>query len=40
MIKFLWNGNEYKYYFGITDNKFDHVDYQKMINKSYKELKK
>jgi len=39
-VKYLWNGNEYKYYWGITDNKFDPVDYQKLINKSYSELKK
>ena len=39
-VKYLWNGNEFKYYWGITDNKFDPVDYQKLINKSYSELKK
>ena len=39
-VKYLWNGNEYKYYFGITDNKFDPVDYQKLINKPFSELKK
>lgn len=39
-VKYLWNGNEYKYYWGITDNKFDPIDYQKLINKSYLELKK
>jgi thiol-disulfide isomerase/thioredoxin len=39
-IKYLWNGNEYKYYWGITDNKFDVLDYQKLINKSYSDLKK
>lgn len=39
-VKYLWNGNEYKYYWGITDNKFDAIDYQKLINKSYSELKK
>ncbi|WP_396158236.1 MauE/DoxX family redox-associated membrane protein [Flavobacterium sp.] len=39
-VKYLWNGNEYKYYWGITDNKFDVQDYQKLINKSYSELKK
>lgn len=39
-VKYLWNGNEYKYYFGITDNKFDPVDYQKLINKPFYELKK
>jgi hypothetical protein len=39
-VKYLWNGNEYKYYWGINDNKFDPVDYQKLINKSFSELKK
>lgn len=39
-VKYLWNGNEYKYYFGITDAKFDPVDYQKLINKPFSELKK
>lgn len=39
-VKYLWNGNEYKYYWGITDNKFDPIDYQKLINKPFSELKK
>ncbi|WP_295337020.1 MauE/DoxX family redox-associated membrane protein [Flavobacterium sp.] len=39
-IKYLWNGNEYKYYWGITDNKFDIVDFETLINKPYSELKK
>ncbi len=39
-VKYLWNGNEIKYYYGITDNKFNPVDYQKTINKTYLELKK
>lgn len=39
-VKYLWNGNEYKYYWGITDNKFDAVDYQKLISKPFSELKK
>ncbi len=39
-VKYLWNGNEYKYYWGITENKFDPIDYQKLINKPYSELKK
>jgi hypothetical protein len=39
-VKYLWNGTEYKYYWGITDNKFDVVDFQKLINKPYSELKK
>lgn len=39
-VKYLWNGNEYKYYFGITGSKFDPVDYQNLISKSYLALKK
>ncbi|MDI9258226.1 MauE/DoxX family redox-associated membrane protein [Flavobacterium sedimenticola] len=39
-VKYLWNGNEYKYYWGINDNKFDPVDYEKLIHKTYSELKK
>lgn len=39
-VKYLWNGNEYKYYYGITDNKFNPVDYQTLISKSFEELKK
>ncbi len=39
-VKYLWNGNEYKYYWGITDNKFDVADFEKMISKPYTELKK
>ncbi|MGC4040162.1 MAG: protein tlpB [Flavobacterium sp.] len=39
-VKYLWNGNEIKYYWGITDNKFNPVDYQKVISKPYTELKK
>ena len=39
-VKYLWNGNTYKYYYGITDNKFDPIDYNELINKPYSELKK
>ena len=39
-VKYLWNGNEYKYYYGINEKKFDPIDYKKLIAKSYKELKK
>ncbi|MEO8515486.1 MAG: MauE/DoxX family redox-associated membrane protein [Flavobacterium sp.] len=39
-VKYLWNGNTFKYYNGITDNKFNPVDYQELINKPYSELKK
>ncbi len=39
-VKYLWNGNEYKYYWGITENKFDAADFQKLISKPYSALKK
>lgn len=39
-VKYLWNGNEYKYYFGITENQFNPKDYQVWVNKTYDELKK
>lgn len=39
-VKYLWNGNEYKFYWGITDNKFNAAEYQTIINKPYSELKK
>ena len=39
-VKYLWNGNEYKYFYGITDNQFNSVEYQKIVLKSYSELKK
>jgi thiol-disulfide isomerase/thioredoxin len=39
-VKYLWNGNEIKFYYGITDNKFNPVDYQKIITKTYSEIKK
>lgn len=39
-IKYLWNGNEYKYYDGINENKFDIIEYQKIIQKPFEQLKK
>ena len=39
-VKYLWNGNEYKYFYGITDNQFNPVEYQKIVLKSYSDLKK
>lgn len=39
-VKYLWNGNEYKYYYGITDQKFNPQDYQTLINKPFSALKK
>ncbi len=39
-VKYLWNGNAFKYYTGIGAEKFDPIDYQELINKPYAELKK
>jgi thiol-disulfide isomerase/thioredoxin len=38
-VKYLWNGNEFKYYFGITDNKFNASEFSTMIQKPYSALK-
>jgi general stress protein CsbA len=38
-VKYLWNGNEFKYYYGITDNKFIASDYFTLIQKPYSALK-
>lgn len=39
-VKYLWNGNEIKYYNGITDNKFNGADLQVYLKKSKEDLKK
>lgn len=39
-LKYLWNGNEFIYYDGISDNKFNGTEFKKLIKKSYSELKK
>lgn len=39
-VKYLWNGNEYVYYWGIEGNKFEPQAYEKWVNKPYSELKK
>jgi thiol-disulfide isomerase/thioredoxin len=39
-VKYLWNGNEFKYYYGITDNQFNAVEFHKIVQKPYSELKK
>jgi len=39
-VKYLWNGNEYVYYYGITDNKFNASEFKNIVNKPYSELKK
>lgn len=37
-IKYLWNGKEYIYYYGTTDNKFNIISYEKIVNKAFAEL--
>ena len=39
-IKYLWNGNEYVYYYGITENEFNPEEFHKIVQKSYTDLKK
>lgn len=39
-VKYLWNGNEFKYYDGISENKFNGTEFKKLIKKPYSELKK
>jgi thiol-disulfide isomerase/thioredoxin len=39
-VKYLWNGNEIKFYDGINENKFDAIELKKTIKKKYSELKK
>lgn len=38
-VKYLWNGNEFKFYYGITENKFNASDYSTLIQKPYSALK-
>ncbi len=38
-VKYLWNGNELKYYYGITENKFNALDFSILIQKKYSEIK-
>ncbi|MEB3800894.1 protein tlpB [Flavobacterium columnare] len=38
-VKYLWNGHEYKYYFGINENQFNPKNYQELINKPFTQLK-
>ena len=38
-VKYLWNGNEFKYYDGINENKFNGTEFKKLIKKPYSELK-
>jgi len=38
-VKYLWNGNEFKFYYGITDNKFNATEFNALIQKPYSALK-
>lgn len=38
-VKYLWNGNEFKFYYGITENKFNATEFNAMIQKPYSALK-
>ncbi len=40
VVKYLWNGNELKTYYGITENKFNAPEFQEFVQKKYSELKK
>jgi hypothetical protein len=39
-VKYLWNGNEIKYYWGIKEDKFNGTDLNVYLHKSFAELKK
>jgi hypothetical protein len=39
-VKYLWNGNEVKYWWGIDSNQFKPAELQTVLKKSYEELKK
>ncbi len=38
-VKYLWNGNSYKYFTGTSDNKFNGDEYESLIQKPFMELK-
>ncbi|MBC7523647.1 MAG: protein tlpB [Flavobacterium sp.] len=38
-VKYLWNGNQIKYYTGIEDNKFNQKEFETIVNTPFKELK-
>ena len=39
-VKYLWNGNELKYYYGINENKFNATDFKIVVEKKYSEITK
>lgn len=38
-VKYLWNGNEIKFYYGITDKKFNAAEFKAMVQKPFSALK-
>jgi thiol-disulfide isomerase/thioredoxin len=40
VVKYLWNGNQYAYYYGITDHQFNAKNFETIVNKPFPELKK
>jgi hypothetical protein len=40
VVKYLWNGNEYAYYYGITDHQFDAKEFENTVNKPFVDFKK
>jgi len=39
-VKYLWNGNEIKFYYGITDKKFNAAEFKEWVQKPYAALNK
>ena len=40
VVKYLWNGNQFAYYYGITEHQFNAKEFETTVNKSFLELKK
>ena len=40
VVKYLWNGNQYAYYYGITDHQFNAKEFETTVNKPFSDLKK
>lgn len=40
VVKYLWNGNQYAYYYGITDHQFNAKDFEATVNQPFSALKK
>lgn len=39
-VKYLWNGNEIKFFYGITDKKFNAAEFKAMVQKPFSALRK